>query len=114
MCIVVGGSFRAAPAVWRQVKHGRVLITAVLYAWLRFSACSRARLKASFPAGDGEHIWRETLKLQSELKAKRPKHSPGVNLILRYLECDCARRRRYIHTRANSRSRRRQGRPEGL
>src|SRR5262245_33358885 len=55
-----------------------------------FRRAAVARLAASFPADDAERIWRKTLKLQSELKAKRPKHSLGVNLILRYLEWDCA------------------------
>jgi hypothetical protein len=55
-----------------------------------FRRAAVARLAASFPAEDVEHIWRKTLKLQSELKAKRPKHSLGVNLIIRYLEWDCA------------------------
>jgi L-2-amino-thiazoline-4-carboxylic acid hydrolase-like protein len=57
---------------------------------LAFRRAAAPRLAASFPAGDAEHIWRKTLKLQSELKAKRPRHSFGVNLMLRYLEWDCA------------------------
>lgn len=55
-----------------------------------FRRAAVARLAASFPTDDAERIWRKTLKLQSELKARRPKHSLGVNLILRYLEWDCA------------------------
>jgi hypothetical protein len=55
-----------------------------------FRRAAVARLAASFPADDAERIWRKTLKLQSELKSKRPKHSPGVNHMLRYLEWDCA------------------------
>jgi hypothetical protein len=35
-------------------------------------------------------IWRETLRQQGELAPRRPRSSPGVALVLRYLEWDCA------------------------
>ena len=35
-------------------------------------------------------IWDATKSLQAELRKTRPRHSPGLNLLLRYLEWDCA------------------------
>ena len=68
-------------------------VTSLLLFYLPPIAFRRAALKSlatAFPADAAAHIWRKTLDLRSELRTKRARHSPGVNLLLRYLEWDCA------------------------
>jgi hypothetical protein len=54
-----------------------------------FRRAAQKRLIACF-SGKSAEIWRSTLRLQSQLAAARPRHSSGVNLLVRYLEWDRA------------------------
>jgi hypothetical protein len=54
-----------------------------------FRRAAQKHLAAGF-SGKSAEIWRSTLRLQSQLADVRPRHSPGVNLLVRYLEWDCA------------------------
>lgn len=40
--------------------------------------------------GTAARIWEGTKSLQAELRSTRPRHSLGVNVLLRYFEWDCA------------------------
>lgn len=51
-------------------------------------AASR-RLQAHFP-DQSVQVWRSTRTWQSRLAPKRPRHSAGVNLLMRYMEWSCA------------------------
>ncbi len=52
-------------------------------------AASRA-LAREMPADRAAQIWDSTKTLQAKLRTSRPRHSFGVNVLLRYLEWDCA------------------------
>lgn len=55
-----------------------------------FRRAAQQRLAASFSPAIATSIWNDARTLQAELKRQRPKHSAGVNLLLRYMEWDCA------------------------
>lgn len=68
------------------------MLAAVLRFWLPALAFRRAaqrHLAAAWPQ-QAEAIWQATRRLQPGLVAARPRHSPGVNHVLRYLEWDRA------------------------
>ncbi len=50
---------------------------------------ARRHLQAHFP-DTSEQVWRSTRTWQSRLAPNRPRHSAGVNLMIRYLEWSCA------------------------
>jgi hypothetical protein len=54
-----------------------------------FRRAAQKHLTACF-SGKSAEVWRSTLSLQTRLAAGRPRHSPGVNLLVRYLEWDRA------------------------
>ena len=47
-------------------------------------------LVREFPRDQVTRIWREARRQQSQLRSLRPRHSFGVNRVLRYFEWDCA------------------------
>ncbi len=57
---------------------------------LAFRRCALPVLAQTVPADSAERIWRATLKQQQDLALKRPRYSLGANLMLRYMEWDCA------------------------
>jgi hypothetical protein len=57
---------------------------------LAFRRAAQLRLKAQFPAETAGAIWRHTLERHAALVPARPRHSLGVNLVVRYLEWDRA------------------------
>jgi hypothetical protein len=54
-----------------------------------FRRAAQKHLAARCPDKAAE-IWHSTCELQSRLAAARPRHSLGVNLLVRYMEWDCA------------------------
>ena len=55
-----------------------------------FRRAAQAQLGAYLPAATAAAVWARTLKIQSELQRTRVSHSPGVNLLLRYMQWDYA------------------------
>lgn len=55
-----------------------------------FKRAAMRRLAAQVSPETAKAIWRDTQILQLDLKRQRPRHSAGVNLLLRYMEWDCA------------------------
>lgn len=55
-----------------------------------FRRAVNKHLAVSIPANEFGQIWQRTVRLQSELRITRPRHSFGVNLFLRYMEWDNA------------------------
>ncbi|OOG70844.1 hypothetical protein B0E45_12545 [Sinorhizobium sp. A49] len=55
-----------------------------------FKRAAMRRLAAQVSPEIATAIWRDAQILQRDLKRQRPKHSAGVNLLLRYMEWDCA------------------------
>jgi L-2-amino-thiazoline-4-carboxylic acid hydrolase len=74
-----------------QLPHRMTIVSTLLLYIPRaaFRHAARKHLTACFSDKAAE-VWRSTLRLQSQLAASRPRHSPGVNLIVRYLEWDRA------------------------
>ena len=54
-----------------------------------YRRAARRRLQAHFRDGSVQ-VWRSTRTWQSRLAPSRPRHSAGVNLIMRYMEWSCA------------------------
>lgn len=65
---------------------GFLLFYAPAAAYRRAASC---RLQAHFP-DQSVQVWRSTRAWQSRLAPKRPRHSAGVNLLMRYMEWSCA------------------------
>lgn len=55
-----------------------------------FRRAAGRRLAASLPPETAAAIWRRARALRADLRTRRPRHSPGVDLIVRYLEWDLA------------------------
>ncbi len=54
-----------------------------------FRRAASHRLQAHFP-DKSEQVWRSTRTWQSRLAPDRPRHSPSVDLMMRYMEWSCA------------------------
>ncbi len=54
-----------------------------------FRRAASHRLQAEFPEKSVQ-VWRSTRTWQSRLAPSRPRHSVGVNLLMRYMEWSCA------------------------
>jgi len=57
---------------------------------IAFRRAAQAQLDACLPAATAAAVWARTLEVQRELQRTRVRHSPGVNLLLRYMQWDCA------------------------
>lgn len=57
---------------------------------IAFRRAAQAQLGACLPAATAAAVWARTLNVHSELQRTRVRHSPGVNLLLRYMQWDCA------------------------
>ncbi|OEC33371.1 L-2-amino-thiazoline-4-carboxylic acid hydrolase [Pseudomonas cuatrocienegasensis] len=57
---------------------------------IAFRRAAQTQLCACLPATQAAEVWTRTLEIQSELQRTRVRHSPGVNLLLRYMHWDCA------------------------
>lgn len=57
---------------------------------IAFRRAVSKHLAKSIPANEGKPVWQSAVRLQSELRKTRPRHSFGVNLFLRYMEWDNA------------------------
>ncbi|RDL48778.1 hypothetical protein BLJAPNOD_05056 [Ensifer sp. M14] len=55
-----------------------------------FKRAARRRLSTSVSPQMATLIWSDARNLQHALRQQQPKHSIGVNLLLRYMEWDCA------------------------
>ncbi len=75
---------------WNLRKMDFVSAVALCLPNVAFKRAAMRRLTAQVPPEIAKAIWRDTHILQRDLKRQRPKHSAGVNLLLRYMEWDCA------------------------
>ncbi|MDP2747464.1 L-2-amino-thiazoline-4-carboxylic acid hydrolase [Pseudomonas sp.] len=57
---------------------------------IAFRRAAQAQLGACLPAATAAAVWARTLEIQRELQYTQVSHSPGVNLLLRYMQWDCA------------------------
>ena len=57
---------------------------------IAFRRAAQAQLGACLPAATAAAVWARTLEIQNELQRTRVRHSPGVNLLLRYMQWDYA------------------------
>lgn len=57
---------------------------------IAFRRAAQAQLRVCLPAASAVTVWLRTLEIQGELHPTRVRHSPGVNLLLRYMQWDCA------------------------
>lgn len=57
---------------------------------IAFRRAAQAQLGACLPAATAAAVWARTLEIQNELQRTRVSHSPGVNLLLRYMQWDYA------------------------
>ena len=57
---------------------------------LAFRQCARPVLADELGPERADRVWRETLRQQRELAALRRRHSPGTDLLLRYMEWSTA------------------------
>jgi hypothetical protein len=57
---------------------------------IAFRRAAQAQLGACLPAATATVVWARTLEIQSELQRTQVSHSSGVNLLLRYMQWDCA------------------------
>lgn len=57
---------------------------------MAFRQAARAQLAGCLPAATAAAVWLRTLDIQRELQRTRVRHSPGVNLLLRYMQWDYA------------------------
>ena len=55
-----------------------------------FRQATQAQLGGCLPAATAAVVWLRTLEIQRELQRTRVRHSPGVNLLLRYMQWDYA------------------------
>lgn len=66
-------------------------ILRALFPGLAFRRAAHAALQARQPATEWAEVWRESQAEQQCLRRDRPAgHAPGLRLLLRYLEWDCA------------------------
>ena len=95
------------PARLMQLKDGRSVRLLKLASWSNgipnvsidfllfyvptaaFRRAANRRLQAHFPDRSVQ-VWRSTRTWQSRLAPNRPRHSAGVNLLMRYMEWSCA------------------------
>lgn len=68
------------------------LISALLFCApnVAFRRSASRILAREMPADQAARIWDTTKSLQAELRKTRPRHSLGLNMVLRYFEWDCA------------------------
>lgn len=57
---------------------------------IAFRRAAQAQLGACLPAATAAAVWARTLEIQNELQRTQVRHSPGVNLLLRYMQWDYA------------------------
>lgn len=57
---------------------------------MAFRQAAQAQLGGCLPAATAAAMWLRTLDIQRELQRTRVRHSPGVNLLLRYMQWDYA------------------------
>lgn len=57
---------------------------------MAFRQAAQAQLGGCLPAATATVVWFRTLEIQRELQRSRVRHSPGVNLLLRYMQWDYA------------------------
>lgn len=57
---------------------------------IAFRRAAQAQLGACLLAATAAAVWARTLEIQNELQRTRVSHSPGVNLLLRYMQWDYA------------------------
>jgi len=57
---------------------------------IAFRRAAQTQLGACLPATTAAAVWARTLGVHNELQRTRVRHSPGVNLLLRYMQWDCA------------------------
>jgi hypothetical protein len=57
---------------------------------IAFRRAAQLQLGACLPAATTAAVWARTLNMHSELQRTRVRHSPGVNLLLRYMQWDYA------------------------
>jgi len=57
---------------------------------MAFRQAAQAQLGGCLPATTAVAVWLRTLEIQRELQRTRVGHSPGVNLLLRYMQWDYA------------------------
>lgn len=57
---------------------------------MAFRQAARAQLGGCLPEATAAAVWVRTLDIQRELQRMRVRHSPGVNLLLRYMQWDYA------------------------
>ena len=57
---------------------------------IAFRRAAQTQLSACLPAATAAAVWLRTLDIQRELQRTRVRHSFGVNLLLRYMQWDCA------------------------
>jgi len=57
---------------------------------MAFCQAAQAQLGGCLPAATAAVVWLRTLEIQRELQRTRVRHSPGVNLLLRYMQWDYA------------------------
>lgn len=57
---------------------------------MAFRQATQAQLGGCLPAATAAAVWLRTLEIQRELQRTRVGHSPGVNLLLRYMQWDYA------------------------
>ncbi len=57
---------------------------------MAFRQATQAQLGGCLPAATAAAVWARTLEIQRELQALRVRHSPGVNLLLHYMQWDYA------------------------
>ena len=57
---------------------------------IAFRRAAQTQLSACLQAATAAAVWARTLEIQGELQRTRVSHSPGVNLLLRYMQWDYA------------------------
>ncbi|MCZ4322843.1 L-2-amino-thiazoline-4-carboxylic acid hydrolase [Pseudomonas anguilliseptica] len=57
---------------------------------MAFRQAAQAQLGGCLPTSTAAAVWARTLEIQRELQRTRVRHSPGVSLLLRYMQWDYA------------------------
>lgn len=57
---------------------------------IAFRRAAQTQLRIGLPAATTAAVWRRTLEVHSAMQRTRVRHSPGVNLLLRYIQWDYA------------------------
>lgn len=88
---MVHGVLARAAGVQSREKPMNVTASVLFYCpGIAFKRHAVPTLVGSVGPEQTMRIWEETLRLQKALAKKRPRYSFGLNLILRYMEWDCA------------------------